>query len=89
MKYTPAEKNVYIDLLRENESLIFSVKDEGIGIPEEDFDNLFQPFSRSRNTGKIKGTGLGLSILKRSLDFKSKLNVGSQFTVSIPQENSN
>ena len=96
VKYTPAEKNVYIDLLRENESLIFSVKDEGIGIPEEDFDNLFQPFSRSRNTGKIKGTGLGLSILKRSLDllhgsidFKSKLNVGSQFTVSIPQENSN
>ena len=48
---------------------------------------------RSKNTGKIKGTGLGLSILKRAVDllggrvdFSSTLNVGSIFTVYLPND---
>lgn len=91
VKYTPADKNVYIYLWKNGSKVIFKVKDEGIGIPEEDFPNLFEPFVRSKNTGKIKGTGLGLSILKRALEmlngeirFTSSLNAGSEFIVSIP-----
>lgn len=91
IKYTPKEKNVYISVKQTSGQIFFSVKDEGIGIPEEDFNILFEPFMRSKNTGKIKGTGLGLSILKRALDlldakidFESKVDVGSTFNVYIP-----
>ena len=41
------------------------VKDDGIGIPEGDQKNLFEPFFRAHNTGNIPGTGLGLNIVKR------------------------
>ena len=90
-KYTNPQKNIYLTLERQPDLTIFMVRDEGIGIPENDFDILFEPFMRSKNTGKIKGTGLGLSILKRAIDllggridFESKVNVGSTFTVYLP-----
>lgn len=41
------------------------VKDDGIGIPDEDHKNLFEPFFRAHNTGNIPGTGLGLNIVRR------------------------
>ena len=91
VKYTPADKNVYISFEEQPELIIFRVEDQGIGIPEEDFSTLFEPFMRSKNIGKIKGTGLGLPILKRAvellggrIDFASKLNIGSAFNVYLP-----
>lgn len=42
------------------EQYVFSIKDNGLGIPEEDQPFLFQPFFRAHNTGNIPGTGLGL-----------------------------
>ena len=91
VKYTDPQKNVYITLERQPDLTIFKVEDEGIGIPEDDFSSLFEPFMRSKNIGKIKGTGLGLSILKRAIDllggrvdFSSAVGVGSTFTVYIP-----
>lgn len=94
VKYTDAEKHVYISIHQNPDLLIFQVEDEGIGIPEDDFATLFEPFMRSRNTGKIKGTGLGLSILKRAVeqlggkvDFKSIVGSGSTFTVYLPFHN--
>ncbi len=47
---------------------IICVKDNGIGIPEEDQKNLFEPFFRAHNTGNIPGTGLGLNIVKRYIN---------------------
>ena len=41
------------------------IKDNGIGIPEEDQKSLFEPFFRAHNTGNIPGTGLGLNIVRR------------------------
>jgi len=65
------------------------VKDNGIGIPEEDQKHLFEPFFRAHNTGNIPGTGLGLNIVARyvrlmngTIDFKSNLSKGTQFTIS-------
>jgi PAS domain S-box-containing protein len=91
IKYTKPQKNVYISLEQLPDIILFKVVDEGIGIPEESFDTLFEPFMRSNNIGKIKGTGLGLSILKRAIDllggridFESKVDVGSTFTVYLP-----
>jgi len=45
-----------------------TVKDNGIGIPQEDQKNLFEPFFRAHNTGNIPGTGLGLNIVKRYVE---------------------
>lgn len=62
------------------------VKDNGIGIPEEDQKSLFEPFFRAHNTGNIPGTGLGLNIVKRyiglmdgELEYWSAINQGTSF----------
>jgi two-component system sensor kinase FixL len=68
------------------------VKDNGIGIPEEDHKNLFEPFFRANNTGNIPGTGLGLNIVKRyvtlmggTVSFESSLHKGTSVTLSFHQ----
>ncbi len=42
--------------------------DRGIGVPEKDRENLFEPFYRGENVSSIPGTGLGLTIVKRSVE---------------------
>jgi len=77
-------------ILKENE-LILEVQDNGIGIPEIDQHNLFEPFFRAHNTGDIPGTGLGLNIVKRyvglmngTVSCKSEQNAGTLFTLTFP-----
>ena len=96
IKYTPDNRNVWIEIGYENNNLIIKVKDNGIGIPKEDINRIFERFyrvdkARSRDVG---GTGLGLAIIKhivKSLDgyinVKSELGKGSEFTVTIPNKN--
>ncbi|MGP8216073.1 MAG: sensor histidine kinase [Bacteroidia bacterium] len=71
--------------------LVISVKDYGIGIPEEDKPFMFERFFRAGNASNIQGTGMGLNIVKRyldlmggSIDFTSETNKGTIFTVKIP-----
>jgi CheY-like chemotaxis protein len=58
---------VHVDVHREDERAVVSVRDQGIGIAEADLDRLFRPFSRVRNlrTADIEGSGLGLYICDR------------------------
>lgn len=91
LKYTPIKKNVYFHLSLNQDQLVIEVKDEGIGIKEEDQERIFDVFVRGKNVGNINGTGLGLSIIKRSIEilggeifFSSKEGVGSEFIVKIP-----
>ncbi|HEY1008163.1 MAG TPA: PAS domain-containing sensor histidine kinase [Sphingobacteriaceae bacterium] len=60
-------ENTFIEFNTEvtDHELCITVKDNGIGIPEEEQKNLFEPFFRAHNTGNIPGTGLGLNIVKR------------------------
>ncbi len=65
-KFTPEKETVEIALKKEPNKIIFSIKNTGIGIPQDKIDKIFNRFyrvdnSRSRNTG---GTGLGLAICK-------------------------
>lgn len=90
-KYSPEGSTVYFDLNYQDESVIFQIKDEGIGISSEDQKRLFELFHRGKNVGKIPGTGLGLSIVKQALDLhggkiavESEVGVGTTFTVTIP-----
>ena len=70
------------------------IRDNGIGIPEEDQKNLFEPFFRAHNTGNIPGTGLGLNIVKRyvslmggKLEYWSAINQGTSFKMIFQKNN--
>lgn len=77
-----------------NMSLLVTIKDTGVGIPEENLKKLFVPFERldDRKNNYVEGAGLGLSITKQlidlmkgTIDVESVLSEGSVFRVSIPQ----
>jgi signal transduction histidine kinase len=83
--------SAYMD--REENAILVSVQDRGIGIEEAELSRIFEPFYRSPQvkSAKIKGTGLGLSIAKRSaevfggeLTVSTEVGVGSVFTVHLP-----
>lgn len=91
IKYSPHGGKVSIQLICEDTQLKLQVSDEGIGIPPEDQDRLFDSFSRARNVGAIAGTGLGLSIVQRCVErhggeigVQSVVGVGTTFIVCLP-----
>ena len=91
VKYSPEGGTISFNCIKENERIIFEVKDQGIGIAPEDQAQLFESFYRARNVGSIPGTGLGLSIVKQcveihggSIHLESAMGVGTTFTVKIP-----
>ncbi|MER3492823.1 MAG: hybrid sensor histidine kinase/response regulator [Mastigocladus sp. ERB_26_2] len=91
IKYSRPDSIVYFELRFKNQTVIFNIKDEGIGIPLEDQKHLFQPFYRANNVGSIPGTGLGLAIVKKCLEahggditVNSEVGVGTTFTVTLP-----
>lgn len=67
------------------------VEDQGVGIPEEELEEVRQRFGRGSNTGRVDGAGLGLSIVESilaahdgHLDIQSTPGVGSTFTMIFP-----
>lgn len=91
-KYSPEDKSMSLSTRVTNGSVLFVIKDSGIGIPEAEQDNVFTRFFRARNTGNIQGRGLRLNIVKRyvdllggTIDFVSKSHEGTTFTVELPQ----
>jgi signal transduction histidine kinase len=91
IKYSPGNEMVNFDLSCETQIVILSIQDRGIGIAREDQEQLFEPFYRAENVGKIKGTGLGLSIVKKCLDLhsgqitvESEVGSGTTFIVKLP-----
>ncbi|MDB5249572.1 MAG: hypothetical protein JWQ40_3966 [Segetibacter sp.] len=85
--------NIFLDLIFDATQVTISISDQGIGIPEEDLKNLFEPFYRATNTIEIDGTGLGLSIVKEFVEkhngkifLTSKLNKGTCVSVLLPIE---
>ncbi|WP_319802316.1 ATP-binding protein [Flavobacterium sp. N1736] len=88
INYTNAEGDITILLSKENNKTICLIKDNGIGIDQEDLETVFNPFYRSRSSEhpEIKGTGLGLSIVKRisellHVKFKITSEIGEGTTV--------
>jgi PAS domain S-box-containing protein len=90
-KYSEENKNIYLSCSYRHDSLTIEVKDEGIGIPEDDKKHMFDRFFRASNAINIQGTGLGLNIVKRyidllngKIDFESEYGRGSTFRLEIP-----
>lgn len=90
IKYS--KKNTVIKIhISTNGYLTVKIKDQGMGIPQEDQKHIFERFFRASNALPYQGTGIGLNIvkhhveaLKGSIKFKSKENKGTVFTVKLP-----
>jgi PAS domain S-box-containing protein len=94
IKFSPENKPIKVRTDIGKKELRIEVSDEGIGIPEDEKDQMFERFFRSRNVTNIQGTGLGLNIVAKYLevmdgkiDFKSAVNKGTTFYVTIPYTN--
>jgi signal transduction histidine kinase len=90
--FSKANGTVHLTCWREAGQIVFTVEDEGIGIPKDQIDGVFQRFeSRSRGSDH-RGAGLGLSIVKSlvelhggSIDITSEEGRGTKVTVRIPE----
>ena len=96
IKYTPEGGEILVTLRKEeDDSLLWAVRDNGIGIPKEDQERIFDRFyrvdkARGRDSG---GTGLGLSIVRQligmyggTISVQSEMGKGTEFTVRLPGE---
>jgi len=93
IKYSGEHTFIEFNTEIQDEKYIITVRDNGIGIPDLDQKNLFQPFFRANNTGNIPGTGLGLNIVLRyaglmngTVEFASEVNKGARFTLSFNRQ---
>jgi PAS domain S-box-containing protein len=91
IKYSPQGSTIKFDLVRQRHYAILRIQDDGIGIPLEDQQHLFESFHRGSNVGTTSGTGLGLAIVKRAVELHhgqlavaSEVGVGTTFTVTLP-----
>jgi signal transduction histidine kinase len=93
IRYTPTNGSVKVKVTSQNGSLVLTVADTGIGIPEESISSIFTNFYRAKNARKMdsSGTGLGLSITKAiaekhrgTISFTSTEGEGTVFTVTLP-----
>ena len=92
IKFSPENSPIYLKYEKRDGTFFFSIKDSGIGIPEEDQQHLFQRFFRAKNASNIQGTGLGLNIVAKYLELmggkiscESAIGEGTTFVVEIPQ----
>lgn len=92
VKYGAGGDDVVIEISGEGNAIFCSVKDNGPGIGEQEFGQIFKPFYRSESINKdfFNGTGLGLSIAQKAafaigaeIQVSSKVGKGSVFTLVI------
>ncbi|MCC7449861.1 MAG: PAS domain-containing sensor histidine kinase [Anaerolineae bacterium] len=94
IKYSPEGSVIRVRVFEEASEIVLQVTDQGIGISQEDQQQLFEPFFRAGNVGAISGFGLGLTIVRDCVALhqgmvtvNSKLNHGTTFTVRLPGKN--
>lgn len=94
VKYTPTGGTVQISSTEEDTCISITIKDSGIGIPDDQKDQIFTKFFRAPNALKTQtvGSGLGLFIAKEIVErhggkiwFESKINEGTTFFVNLPK----
>ncbi|MGZ3946110.1 MAG: sensor histidine kinase [Mucilaginibacter sp.] len=93
IKYSGDHPQIAITCSQNNNESVFSVKDNGQGIPKSHQKQVFDKFHRvsTGNIHNVKGTGLGLSYVKYIVEahggtvaVKSEINAGSEFIISMP-----
>lgn len=93
IKFSYENGTIYVNINKEEDNVIISVKDQGIGMSDKDLSIIFDRFIQIDNTmtRKNEGSGIGLSIVKSfvslhdgSISVKSKEKEGSEFIISLP-----
>lgn len=92
-KFSAADRPILLTLSMETHNLVIEVGDEGIGIPPDDIEHIYELFFQGSNIGAIggKGRGMGLKFVRDSvrahdgrIEVHSVLNKGTTFTVTLP-----
>jgi PAS domain S-box-containing protein len=93
---TNAPLEIKIDFTQETNKIIISVADNGIGIPEEHWNKIFNIFQRLHNDEKHPGTGIGLATVKKAVNMlngeiwvRSIVGEGSTFFIQLPVNKQN
>mgnify|MGYP000862195526 CR=1 FL=1 len=91
IKYSPENTKIDFKINPSSDSIVFEIKDQGIGIPPKDQKYIFNRYFRAENALTNQGTGIGLNIIKSHLEslggtikFRSIFNEGSTFIVELP-----
>jgi PAS domain S-box-containing protein len=91
MKFSENDTIVTLAVEQQDDQVVITVEDEGIGISADERTRIFEPFYRGHNVGVIRGTGIGLSIVKEIVDqhkgtisLDSELGRGTKVTISLP-----
>jgi len=92
IKYSFENTQITVTLEIQDSTIQISVRDQGLGIPKNEQNKMFERFFRSKNVFNIEGTGLGLTIVKRYLDilqgtisFESEEGQGTVFFITLPK----
>ena len=95
IKFTPAGKSIVVSMNSKKGNICIKVKDDGIGIPQDKIDLIFERFGQvdSSLSRQAEGTGIGLSLVKKfvealggSITVKSTLGEGAAFIIMLPDE---
>ena len=91
IKFSPADSEIDLKLVKQQDTIQFQVQDRGIGILAENQEKIFDPFYRGDNIGTIQGEGVGLAIVKKCVNLyggqillKTELNKGTIFIITLP-----
>ncbi|MFZ9718592.1 MAG: PAS domain-containing sensor histidine kinase [Chitinophagaceae bacterium] len=92
IKFSPEKTIISIESEVNDADVVIRIRDQGLGISEEDQQHLFERFFRGTNVTNIQGTGLGLHIVSRyvqlmngAISCKSKLEAGTEFIIQFKQ----
>lgn len=93
IKFTPENKSIFINSRVDAYTISIEVKDQGMGISDEDQKHLFERFYRGKNAFNIQGTGLGLHIVGNYVDLMkghiilhSELDKGTTIKITFPNQ---
>lgn len=93
IKFSPVDEVIEVTVNAEENNVKISVKDNGIGIAEEEQKKIFNRFEQATNSKRVegKGSGIGLDLVSYlvkshggKIQLNSKLNEGSEFIVTLP-----
>ncbi len=93
VKFTPPNKKIYVYIYVERNNVCVVVRDEGIGIPKEKLEYIFERYNQINNelVRNFEGTGIGLNLAKLmtkalggNITVYSEENIGTSFTVELP-----
>jgi signal transduction histidine kinase len=92
IKFTPEGGRIMVSVGKDQDQVVVTVADTGIGIPEEDIPYIFNRFHRGRNARSFSGNGLGLAIVKAVADglggtiSAQNTSPGARFSLHLPME---